>query len=68
MGWLGALTGAALDRRDGDSGLKGAVMGAVAGRALKSSIPVAAAAALGWVALSALKRRRTRVAGSRVDG
>jgi hypothetical protein len=35
MGWLGALVGAAIDRRDGDSGLKGALIGASAGRVLK---------------------------------
>lgn len=60
MGWLGAMVGAAIDRRDGDSGLKGALIGASAGRVLKSAMPVAAAATLGWVALSLLRRRRAK--------
>ena len=58
MGWLGALAGAALDRRDGDSGIKGAILGAIAGRAVRSALPFAAAATVGWVALSALRRAR----------
>ncbi len=60
MGWLGALAGAALDRRDGDSGVKGALLGAVAGRAIKSGVPMAAAATLGWMAFSALRKARSR--------
>ena len=60
MGWLGALVGAAIDRRDGDSGLKGALIGASAGRVLKSAMPVAAAATLGWVALSLFRRKRAK--------
>ena len=64
MGWLGALVGAAIDRRDGDSGIKGALIGASAGRVLKSAMPVAAAATLGWVALAVLRRRRTNSDGA----
>jgi hypothetical protein len=60
MGRLGALVGAAIDRRDGDSGLKGALIGASAGRVLKSAMPVAAAATLGWVALSLFRRKRAK--------
>jgi hypothetical protein len=60
MGWLGALVGAAIDRRDGDSGLKGALIGASAGRVLKSAMPIAAAATLGWIALSLLRHRRAK--------
>lgn len=67
MGWLGALAGAALDRRDGDSGIKGAVIGSVAGRAFKSAMPVAAAATIGWMALSALRRARGRKAEGKID-
>lgn len=68
MGWLGALAGAALDRRDGDSGWKGAVMGAVAGRAIKSAVPLATAATLGWVALSAVRKARRRKAEGQTRG
>ncbi len=60
MGWLGALVGAAIDRRDGDSGIKGALIGASAGRVLKSAMPVAAAATMGWAALAVLRRRRAK--------
>jgi hypothetical protein len=60
MGWLGALVGAAVDRRDGDSGIKGALVGAAAGRVLRSVVPVAAAATMGWAALAVLRRRRAK--------
>jgi hypothetical protein len=56
------LAGAALDRRDGDSGWKGAIMGAVAGRAIKAGVPMAAAATLGWMAFSAIRRARGKTA------
>ena len=45
---LGALIGAAIDRRDGDSGLKGAIIGTVAEKAIRVLAPVAATYALGW--------------------
>lgn len=58
MGWMSALAGAAIDRRDGDSGIKGALLGMVAGRAMKASLPVAAVATVGWMAVKALRRTR----------
>jgi hypothetical protein len=58
MGWMSAAAGAAIDRRDGDSGIKGAVLGMVAGRAMKASLPVAAAATIGWIAFKAFRRTR----------
>lgn len=45
---LGALVGAALDRRDGDSGIKGAIMGTVAESAIRGFAPIVATYALGW--------------------
>lgn len=45
---LGALVGAALDRRDGDSGIKGAIVGTVAQSAIRIFAPIAATYALGW--------------------
>jgi hypothetical protein len=45
---LGALIGAAIDRGDGDSGIKGAIMGTVAESAIRVLAPVAATYALGW--------------------
>jgi len=46
--FLGAMIGAAIDRKDGDSGLKGAIVGTVAESALKAAIPIVATYALGW--------------------
>lgn len=45
---LGALIGAAIDRRDGDSGIKGAIIGTVTESAIRSLAPVAATYMLGW--------------------
>lgn len=58
MDVLSALAGAAIDRRNGDSGIKGALVGLAAGRVAKASLPVAAAAAVGWFAIRALRRAR----------
>lgn len=60
MGLISALAGAAIDRRDGDIGIKGALLGMAAGRVAKASLPVAAAATVGWMALKAVRRSRTR--------
>jgi hypothetical protein len=45
---LGALIGAAIDRRDGDSGIKGAILGTIAERAIRALTPIVATYALGW--------------------
>jgi len=45
---LGALIGAAIDREDGDSGIKGAIIGSVAESAIRALAPIAATYALGW--------------------
>jgi hypothetical protein len=45
---LGALIGAAIDREDGDSGIKGAIIGTVTESAIRSLAPIAATWALGW--------------------
>jgi hypothetical protein len=45
---LGALIGAAIDRGDGDSGIKGAIVGTVAESAIRTIAPIAATWALGW--------------------
>jgi hypothetical protein len=46
--FLGAIIGAAIDRQDGDSGLKGAIMGTVAESAIRVAAPLVATYALGW--------------------
>lgn len=45
---LGALLGAAIDRRDGDSGVKGAIVGAAMQSALRIAAPIAITYAIGW--------------------
>lgn len=45
---LGALIGAAIDREDGDSGIKGAIIGTVAESAIRFAAPIVATYALGW--------------------
>jgi hypothetical protein len=45
---LGALIGAAIDRQDGDSGIKGAIVGTVAVGAARVIAPILATYALGW--------------------
>lgn len=45
---LGAMVGAALDRQDGDSGIKGAIIGTVAQSAIRALTPILATYALGW--------------------
>jgi hypothetical protein len=45
---LGALIGAAIDRRDGDSGIKGAIVGTLAEGTIKILAPIVATYALGW--------------------
>lgn len=45
---LGMLIGAAIDRRDGDSGIKGAIIGSLVHRAGRAAVPLAIAATVGW--------------------
>jgi len=45
---LGALVGAAIDRQDGDSGIKGAIIGTMAEAMVRVMIPIAATYAIGW--------------------
>lgn len=53
---LGMLIGAALDRQDGDSGIKGAVGGYVVEGALKTVVPLAVTFAVGWFVLRGARR------------
>ena len=45
---LGALIGYAIDRGDGDSWIKGMIVGTVAEKAIRGIAPLAATYALGW--------------------
>lgn len=53
---LGMLLGAALDRRHGDSGVKGALEGYAAEGALKLVVPLAITFAIGWAVQYGLRR------------
>jgi len=46
---IGAALGALIDRRDGDSGIKGAIVGSFSQRMLAGALPVVSAIAIGWV-------------------
>jgi hypothetical protein len=60
---LGALIGAAIDRRDGDSGIKGAILGTIAEKAIRMLAPVAATYALGWAVQYGARKAWQAVAG-----
>lgn len=60
---IGALVGREIDRRDGDSGVKGALIGATAAGALRRLGPLGLAIGGAYVAKKALDRRRARRVG-----
>jgi hypothetical protein len=60
---LGALIGAAIDRRDGDSGIKGAILGTVAEGTIKILAPIVATYALGWAVQYGVRKAWHAVAG-----
>lgn len=61
---LGALIGAAIDRGDGDSGIKGAIIGTVAEKAVRGIAPLVATYALGWGVQYAIRKGWHLVAGA----
>ena len=60
---LGALIGAAIDRQDGDSGIKGAIIGTVAESAIRVAAPLVATYALGWIVQYGIRKGWQAVAG-----
>lgn len=60
---LGALVGAAIDRQDGDSGIKGAIMGTIAESAIRALAPVVATYAVGWAVQYGVRKAWHAVAG-----
>jgi hypothetical protein len=60
---LGALIGAAIDRRDGDSGIKGAIVGTVVEATIKVMAPIVATWALGWAVQYGIRKAWHAVAG-----
>ena len=60
---IGALIGAAIDRRDGDSGIKGAIIGSVAEGALRIAAPILLTYALGWAVQYGVRKAWQGMAG-----
>jgi len=60
---LGALIGAAIDRGDGDSGIKGAIIGSLAEGAIRVAAPIVATYALGWAVQYGIRKAWNAVAG-----
>ena len=66
---LGALIGAAIDRGDGDSGIKGAIIGSLAEGVIRVAAPIVATYALGWAVQYGARKAWRAVAGEDpVDG
>ncbi len=61
---LGAMIGAAIDRGDGDSGLKGAIMGTLAEKLIRGLAPVIATWALGWAVQYGIRQGWHAITGS----
>jgi hypothetical protein len=61
---IGALVGAAIDRRDGDSGIKGAIMGTVAETAIRAVLPLIGTYALGWAVQYGIRKGWHAITGS----
>jgi len=61
---LGAVIGAAIDRRDGDSGIKGAIAGTVVEGTIKVMAPIVANYALGWAVQYGIRKAWHAVAGA----
>ena len=61
---LGALIGAAIDRQDGDSGIKGAIIGTVAETTIRAAAPILATYALGWAVQYGIRKAWHAVSGN----
>ena len=64
---LGMLIGAAIDRRDGDSGIVGAAEGYLVEGALKVVLPLAVTFAIGWGVRYGVRRGLSAISNS-LDG
>ena len=60
---MGALIGAAIDRLDGDSGIKGAIIGGVAESAIRVIAPIIVTYALGWAVQYGIRKAWQGIAG-----
>ncbi len=66
--FLGSAIGAAIDRRDGDSGIKGALLGYAASAGVKTAAKLGVLAAVGCGAVALFRRTRTRTQHPSVVG
>lgn len=57
---LGAFIGSKIDRRDGEGGVKGAVLGAVAAGAIRRAGPLGLLLGGAWIAKKAFDKRKDR--------
>ncbi len=64
---IGALAGREVDRRDGDSGVKGMAIGAIAMGVVRRMGPLGVLLGGGYVAKQAYDRRRARKRSGRPD-
>ena len=55
---IGTVIGAAIDRKDGDSGVKGAILGYAASGAAKTVGKLGLLAAIGYGVVNLVRRRR----------
>jgi hypothetical protein len=62
---IGALVGREIDRRDGDSGLKGALFGAASAGLIRRAGPAGLLLGGAWLAKKAFDRRKTGRARAR---
>lgn len=60
---LGMLVGAAIDREDGESGIKGAIEGYLIEGAIKTVAPLVVTFAIGWVVQYAARRALHAITG-----
>ena len=60
---MGALVGAAIDREEGGSGIKGAIEGTIAEWAIRTITPVIATYALGWAVQYGIRKGWHALAG-----
>jgi hypothetical protein len=66
-GFLVPFLGALIDRRDGDSGAKGAVVGTIVQKAIGASLPIVGTFALGWAVKRLALRSWSVIAGHAQD-
>lgn len=63
---IGMLLGAAIDREDGDSGIKGAIIGSLTQSALRVATPLLITFGIGWGVQFAARKAWQAATGDRV--